>query len=213
MPLRFLALSTAFTLLATASGPASGEIAASAREICPILVGEPVPDVILKTAEGEPFPLRAAVERRPSVLFFYRGGWCLYCNNQLSELRPVVSKLTDLGYQVFGISADRPGKLGQTAEDHEIGYTLLSDNDLVGARAFGIAFDVGEDYVMKLREHGIDLNEASGKDHRLLPVPAAFVVGDDGTIRYAYVNPDYTVRVDPDVLLAAAKSAVGEAGD
>jgi hypothetical protein len=38
--------------------------------------------------------------------------------------------------------------------------------------------------------------------------PDTFVIGTDGIIDFAYVNPDYKVRVDPSVLLAAAKAAL-----
>jgi peroxiredoxin len=35
------------------------------------------------------------------------------------------------------------------------------------------------------------------------------MINQTGTIRYAYANPDFKVRVNPDDLLAAAKAAVG----
>ncbi len=35
----------------------------------------------------------------------------------------------------------------------------------------------------------------------LLPMPARFVIGTDGIIAYAEVNPDYTQRPDPSELL------------
>ncbi|RMG56016.1 MAG: hypothetical protein D6723_01365 [Acidobacteria bacterium] len=47
----------------------------SAHEICPLLVGERVPSVTLKTVDGRPFDLSAAIARKPTVLIFYRGGW------------------------------------------------------------------------------------------------------------------------------------------
>ncbi|MFZ3361698.1 MAG: AhpC/TSA family protein, partial [Xanthobacteraceae bacterium] len=42
-----------------------------------------------------------------------------------------------------------------------------------------------------------------------LPVSATYVIGGDGTIVYAYTDPDYRDRADPrDVLAALAKKAV-----
>ena len=41
--------------------------------------------------------------------------------------------------------------------------------------------------------------------HGVLPVPAVFVVGTDGVVRYQYVNPDHHTRLDAEVLLAAAR--------
>ena len=57
---------------------------------------------------------------------------------------------------------------------------------------------------------GIDLEKASGENHGQLPVPSVFVLDQDGVIQFHYVNPDYRVRIDPDVILAAAKAAAGQ---
>lgn len=74
------------------------------------------------------------------------------------------------------------------------------------AKSFGIAFRVDAATVEKYKGYGIDLEQASGETHHLLPVPSVFVVGREGTVLFSYVNPDYRVRLDPDVLLAVAKS-------
>ena len=84
---------------------------------------------------------------------------------------------------------------------------LVSDNEMTGAQALGIAFRVDDATVKKYKEsYGIDLEADSGRTHHLLPVPSVFIVGTDGVIQFSYVNPDYKVRIDPDVLLNAAKS-------
>lgn len=64
-------------------------------------------------------------------------------------------------------------------------FTVVSDADLTVTRQFGIVFKEGS---------------------WLLPVPAVFVVGTDGVIRFQYSHPDYTVRLDAASLLAAAKA-------
>ena len=80
---------------------------------------------------------------------------------------------------------------------------------MTGAKAFGIAFKV-EDKIYNAYKNrfNLDLEEHSGQTHHLLPVPAVYIFGTDGKVRFQYVNPDYKVRLDFDVLLAAAKSAV-----
>ncbi|MHC4519433.1 MAG: AhpC/TSA family protein, partial [Planctomycetota bacterium] len=70
-------------------------------------------------------------------------------------------------------------------------------------QAFGIAFQVDDETVTKYQGYGIDLDDASGRAHHLLPVPSVFLVDAEGVIVFQYVNPDYTVRLHPDVLLAA----------
>ena len=90
---------------------------------------------------------------------------------------------------------------------NELGYVLLSDSEMAASRAFGIAYRVDEETLAALKKWGIDLAQASGQTHHLLPVPAVFLIGKQGTIRFSYVNPNYRVRLGPDVLLAAAKAA------
>jgi hypothetical protein len=53
------------------------------------------------------------------------------------------------------------------------------------------------DHLGRLRD------DNSGEKHHLLPVPAVFVVACSGIIQSSYVNPDYKVRLHPDLLLAS----------
>ncbi len=175
----------------------------------PLAVGDAVPAVFLETAGGETFDLQEASRRQPLVLIFYRGGWCPYCNAHLSRLREIEEPLRNLGFRLLAISPDRPDKLKETAEKHHLAYTLLSDSSMHAARAFGLAFAVDEDTLAKYGEYGIDLEAASGEQHHMLPVPAVFVVGTDGIVRFAHADPDYKVRLDPDQILAAARGLAG----
>jgi len=128
----------------------------------------------------------------------------------LGQLRNIESQLIALGYQLIAVSADRPERLRQSIQKHQLRYQLLSDSQMTAARAFGLAYKVDDRTVERYRKLGIDLEEASGEKHHLLPVPAAFVIRTDGTIAFEYINPNYKVRVDPDVLLTAAKAALNK---
>ena len=185
-------------------------VADSAEEISPITVGEKIPTVVLKTIEGEDYNLVNEVSKKPTILVFYRGGWCPYCSSHLSDLYSIEKELLDLGYQIAAVSIDKPEKLKETLDKTKINYTLLSDSDAEASKAFGLAFKVADEYNNKLKDYGISLEEASGRDHHILPVPAAFVINKKGVIKYSYVNPDLTIRVDPQVLLKAAKMSLEE---
>ena len=126
----------------------------------------------------------------------------------MGQLSRIESKLLELGYQILAVSADRPQKLQESIDKHSLTYQLLSDSEMTASRAFGIAYRVDEALFKKLLGFGVDIEEASGETHHLLPVPSAFVLDTAGTIRYRYYNPDHTVRVDPDELLSAARQAV-----
>lgn len=53
-----------------------------------------------------------------------------------------------------------------------------------------------------------DLEKDSGYDHHLLPVPAVYLINPDGLITFQYVNPDYTTRINSEVLLTAARACL-----
>ena len=63
----------------------------SAMDINPLLIGSSIPDSILLTVDGEEFDLNAEIAGKPTVLIFYRGGWCPYCSTQLGELNEIES--------------------------------------------------------------------------------------------------------------------------
>ena len=84
-------------------------------------------------------------------------------------------------------------------------YQLLSDSKMEASQGFGLAFKVDDKTHEIYKGYGIDLEAASGEKHHLLPVPSVFLVGTDGIIDFSYVNPDYKVRIEPEILLAAAQ--------
>jgi peroxiredoxin len=203
-------------MMLSLSGTLAGEsstVPTSAQEIRPLPIGAAIPEVMLKTAEGTDFNLKTAVLRKPTVLIFYRGGWCPYCNLQLGQLQTVEPELLKLGYQILAISPDRPAKLVESVEKDKLSYTLLSDSSMTAAKAFGIAFRVDEATLKKYKGHGIDLEAASGEKHHLLPVPAVFIVGTDGRIKFVHADPDYKVRLEPEALLSAAKEVSGDVAE
>ena len=85
---------------------------------------------------------------------------------------------------------------------------MLSDAKMNAARSLGVAFEIQEGMLKKLKGYGIDLEKASGESHHLLPVPSIFNIGKDRKVRFSYVDPDYTKRIDPQLLLAAAKASL-----
>lgn len=201
MKLTILSIAVGLFLTGNSALGAETQVADSAEEICPLLVGQSVPDVQLTTVKGRAFDLTEAIAEKPTLLIFYRGGWCPFCNMHLAELHSIQDDLRELGYQILAISMDRPAKLRESLTEHDLGYTLLSDSAAVATKAFGLAFRATNSNTDRLESY-------SGRDHHILPVPAAFIVGTDGMIKFEYINPNYKVRVKSEVILAAAKAEV-----
>ena len=173
----------------------------------PLKVGDSIPDVTLRTVENKEVSLRKLVSEKPTVLIFYRGGWCPFCNRHLQSLAGIEDDLNKAGVQLLAISMDQPAKLKATPDREKLHYRLLSDSDATAATAFGIAFKVDDKTVEKYKGYGINLDAASGNDHHILPHPAVFVANTNGVIRFAHVNPDYKVRLEPAKILEAARAA------
>ena len=178
----------------------------SDRAVAPLLLGNALPDVELRTLEGAPIALKDAVGGKPAALVFYRGGWCPYCNLQLSGLRLIRKDLDALGFQLIAISPDTPAELKKTLDKEALDYRLLSDSSAAAMRAFGVGYEVDAETLKKLSGYGIDLEKASGERHHVLPVPSVYLVDAKGTLQFSYVHPDYTVRLPEEVVLAAARA-------
>lgn len=123
----------------------------------------------------------------------------------MGQLRAIESQIDDYGFQILGISPDQPAKLRETMAKHRMKFHLLSDSKMAASRAFGIAYSVDDPTLRLLAQHGIDLEAASGEKHHELPVPAVFIVDAGGVVQFEYINPDYSVRLHPEVLLAVAR--------
>lgn len=118
----------------------------------------------------------------------------------MGQLQQIEQDLIELGYQIVAVSPDSPATLSKRiaeADSQGFRYTLLSDASAEGAKKFGIAYrQPDKRYHRMLEEH-------SGQDHHILPVPSVFLI-KNGEILFEYVNPNYRVRLHPDILLAAA---------
>ena len=198
------ALAGVWLLLA---GTTWAEVYSDASQVRPLLPGSEIPAFKLLDVSGESINVDPGHLEKPIVLTFYRGGWCPYCNLHLAELRHAEERLRELGFAVWFVSPDRPELLAE-GEDAAQGYRLLSDADASVTEAFGVAFRLDDETNSQYREFGVNLDERSGVANQVLPVASTFLIGSDGIVQFTYANPDYTVRLAPEVLVAAAEAYV-----
>ena len=193
----------------TASIPALAALPENAEKLNPVDAGERAPDVTVRGVDGRRVNTSRIYRDGPTLLIFYRGGWCPFCTRHLAEIGQIEGDLRALGYQIVGVSPDRPEKLRESLGEHDISYTLLSDSEVKLARAFGVAFRVDDETHEMLRGHGIDLEDAAGRSHRVLPIPAVYLIDEGGMIRFAQWDPNYRERLSGDAVLRAAREMVG----
>src|SRR5271154_1341389 len=186
------------------AGSALADVPNDPAQVQPLAVGMRAPVFSARTKDGVLRTFSPESYQKPTVVIFYRGGWCPYCNMQLSDLRLVEPKLRQSGFEIVFLSTDRPAILYSSLKDEHINYTLLSDSRLEAAKAFHIAFRLDDATIAKMKGFGVDLTSPTGEPLHELPVPSVFIIDRTGTIRYVYSNPDLKVRLGADALWAAA---------
>jgi peroxiredoxin len=163
--------------------------------------GDRMPGFLLPNADGRLVESGELLARGPLVVTFFRGGWCPYCSATLEALEAVLPELSRTGGTLVAMTPETGGRALAMKHDRGLHYEVLVDVDLAIAMAFGIVFRTPPLYVELLRHRGIDLAELSGNPAWLLPVPAAFVVGQDGIVLRSWVNVDFTQRAEPTEIL------------
>lgn len=172
-----------------------------AEDISPLLIGEILPNASLQDADGKTIELETILKLKPTVLVFYRGGWCPYCNMQLSGLGKIEQEILDLGYQIVAISPDDFQNLKNTEEKDSIKYSLFSDKDGKFIQDIGIAFQTPT-----MVKGYIATKGQKGKTSDVIPVPTVLIVDKEGKILFEYINPNYKERLPSEMLLAVLKT-------
>ena len=172
-----------------------------AEDISPILIGETLPNANFQNVEGETVQLKAILEEKPTILVFYRGGWCPYCNVQLSGLVEIEEDILEIGYQIVAISPDDYKNLQSTIENNSTKYKLLSDPNGEFIQEIGIAFKTSS----SLKEYIIGKGQ-KGKTSSVMPAPTVMIVDKKGVIKFEYINPNYKERISGDMLLSVLKT-------
>jgi peroxiredoxin len=170
-------------------------------------VGDSIPDVTLRSVDNQELKLRTLVAEKPTVLIFFRGGWCPFCNAQLSSLLGIEQELNKEGVQLIAIGMDQPSKLRETMQHDKLDYLLLSDSDATAVKAFGIAYKVDDVTLARMKSFNVDLNSATGNSDHILPHPSVFVVSTSGIIRFVHADTNFKVRLAASKVLEAAKLA------
>jgi peroxiredoxin len=140
----------------------------------PIAVGSKAPDFTLKTktADGlKDVKLSDNFGKKQTVLLFFPAAFTGVCTQEMCDQTSGLGEYEKLGAQVYGISVDTAFSQEAWAKQNKIGVTLLSDLNKTVTRAYDVA----------LPTFGSGMGEAAAR--------AAFVIGQDGIVKYAEQTP------------------------
>lgn len=164
-------------------------------------VGDKAPEFTLPDPNGNAVSSAKLLENGSIVLSFYRGTWCPYCNEDLKALEAARVQIEDKGATLVAVSQQTAPNSRKSQRDNHLGFPILGDAGGELTAQFGVRWLIPE-YLRPIHKQlGADITVFNGDDSWTLPMPARFVIGQDGLIKYAEVNADYTYRPEPEEVL------------
>jgi len=180
---------------------ATAELIASGQAERTKKAGDLAPIFTLKDQDGAQVSSAAVLAKGPLVVTFYRGVWCPYCNMELQAIQAALPDVVARGASVVAISPQTAPNSRRSARQNNLSFPILSDEMGDVAAAFGLRFRLPDYLVDLYRSFKNNLPTVNADPSWTLPMPARYVIGTDGVVAYAEVNPDYTKRPDPTELL------------
>lgn len=176
---------------------AVAELIASGAPGRALKAGDLAPVFSLPDPDGKIVSSTDLLAQGPLVLTFYRGVWCPYCNYDLQAMEEARGQIEALGATLVAVSQQTAANSRKSQRENKLGFPILGDRGGDLAAAFGVRWDV-PDYLRPIHKAvGADISLFNGEDSWTLPMPARYVIGQDGVIQYAEVNADYTQRPEP----------------
>ncbi|MEU4560248.1 thioredoxin-dependent thiol peroxidase [Actinoplanes sp. NPDC023936] len=142
-----------------------------------LATGDAAPDFTLPTDNGDSLSLKD-LRGRKVVLYAYPSAMTPGCTKQACDFRDSLASLQAAGYEVVGISPDKPAKLATFRERDAITFPLVSDADKSVLAAYG-AF--GEKQLYGKTVTGV--------------IRSTFVIDENGAIERAFYNVKATGHV------------------
>ena len=194
------------------SEQASAELFATGIEDRILRPGAQAPDFTLPDAlTAKPVHSADLLALGPLVIKYFRGRWCPYCVTELEVWRDLHAQLRNMGVFFIAISPQTPRHNDFTLQQHNLPFPILSDPGAAVAERFGIAYSVppaDRSYYQGILVNipfvnsGATYKNATEASWRL-PLPATFVVKQDGTIAFSEAHADFRVRPEPADVFAA----------
>lgn len=157
--------------------------------------GDVAPAFTAKDQDGNTVNLEDRLKAGPVVILFYRGQWCPHCNKQLSHFSDSLQLLRDKKATVLAVTPETADGIRKTLEKTRASFPVLEDAGLEIMKLYKVNFAVDAKTISRYKGYGIDFDKANGVNGANLPVPATYIIGTDGKVKYVFFNTDYRKRV------------------
>ena len=158
-----------------------------------LFINSKAPDFKGKDQNGNEVVLKDLRKKGPVVIIFYRGYWCPYCNKELQKLEDSLQLIREKGAQLIAITPEKQEGIVKTVERTKATYPIITDDELKIMKAYDVAYQVDTKTIERYKMASIDLAANNGQkpDAVYLPVPAVYIIGKDGEIKYRFFEEDY----------------------
>ncbi|MDX2317348.1 MAG: peroxiredoxin-like family protein [Hyphomicrobiaceae bacterium] len=175
--------------------------------------GDIMPPFALPDETGRVVTLDSLLAKGPVAVTFHRGHWCPYCRINTRVLADVHERIIAEGASLVAILPEREQFAAGLSAEAKLHYPILCDLDNGYALSINLAIYVGAELQEMMTASGYDLPRYQGNNAWLLPIPATFVIGQDGRVVERFIDPDYRKRMAEDDLLAALRNVGRQAAD
>ncbi|NME72703.1 peroxiredoxin-like family protein [Flammeovirga aprica] len=159
-----------------------------------------------KTQNKKDFDLEKALKKGPVVVNFFRGSWCPYCAKHLINVNDSLSMIEKAGATFMAITPETEERFAAFAEKKGFDFDLVGDPKLDIMNGYKVTFEVNDGYQEMLKKYEKDLTKINSIKNASLPVPATFIIGQDGKIIARHYDPNYKGRMSVKEILSALES-------
>jgi peroxiredoxin len=168
-------------------------------------IGDMMPPFALPDDRGRIVSLGEELQKGPVAVVFNRGHWCPYCRLNTRALGKAQHRLGDKG-EIIAITPERTKFSSQMKQEADAPFPVLTDIDNGYALSLNLAFWVGDEMKRLMTAGDFIPSEGQGNDAWFLPIPATFVVGQDGRVKSRFIDPDYRKRMAIEDLIATLRN-------
>lgn len=160
-------------------------------------IGEQAPEIEGVDQNGKIINSSEILKKHKILIVFYRGNWCPHCKKHLSSLQDHLKEFTEKGVYVLVVTPETVERTKETSQKLKTTFSIIHDVDNKIMNDYKVAFEVNEenvpDYFATITKKIAVYNV---KNNNVLPVPATYLIGQDGKIKYVQYDPNYKNRSD-----------------
>lgn len=169
-----------------------------------VAVGDVLPEADVVGTTGATVALSDLLGDGASVLVFYRGAWCPYCNITLKHYNETLApELAERGVALIAISPQTPDGSAAAVTNGDLGFTVVSDPSNTLSGALGIVTAPSAAAQEAHTALGFAVKDGNADATPAIPYPTVVVVDADRVVRFVDIHVDYTTRTETEEILHA----------